>query len=94
MPRRKEPIFKTPARDIFAELEIYAKDKQFYPVQNALFCHMQRKEYDITIGEFNYYFKRLVDEGYIEIDDDTRAIRATKLIITERDNVDVDAVFP
>lgn len=93
MPRRKTPIMKTPARDVFAELELYAKDKQFYPVQNALFGHMQRKDYDITIGEFNYYFDRLVEEGYIDVDDDTRAIRATKLIIVDRDNADVDVEF-
>lgn len=75
------------ARDILSELELYAKDRQFYPVQNALFGHMRRKQYDVTIGEFNYWFDRLVRENYIDIDPDTRSVRCIRLMIIERDSI-------
>ncbi len=98
MPRRKEPLMNTPARDIMAELEHYAKDRQFYPVQNALYGHMIRRRDEnggrvypgLTVGVFNYYFKRLVDEGFVQIDPDTRAVRAVKLMIVERDDYTAD----
>ena len=87
MPKQKRPVLESSvARDILNELEHYAKDKQFYPAQNALFGHMRRKRYELTISEFNYWFSRLAWDGYIEIDPDTRAIRAVKLIIVERDD--------
>ena len=96
MARRKQTLLDSQtARDILAELETYAKDKQFYPVQNALYGHMHRKLDDskcrlyneLTIGKFDYWFDRLVFEGYIDIDDDTRAIRAVRLMIVDRDDL-------
>lgn len=91
MPRRKSPVEESQiAQDILNELELYGKDKQFQPVQNALYGHMKRETkdrpaYDYTIGEFNYWFDRLVRAGCIEVDDDTRAVRARNIIMIGRD---------
>lgn len=101
MPRRKGPALDNPvARSIFNELDLYAKDRQFYPVQNALFNHMVgftkmpdghlERRYNLSVGEFNYWFSRLVEEGYIEIDLATRAIRAMHLAIVEKEDANID----
>lgn len=86
------------ARAILDELNLYAKDKQFYPVKFALFRYMRDGETDkshkytpgrypeLTQGSFNYWFDRLVAEGYIEIDWTTRAIRCVHLMIVERED--------
>lgn len=105
MPKRRTPVMDTQlARDIYNELELYAKDKGYYPLQNALFAYMTRpvldpktrmpvrnidtneikRHYNITVGEFNWWFDRLVQEGYIAVDRDTRSIKCTELIIVER----------
>ena len=104
MPPRSQPVMETQlARDIYNELELYAKDKGYYPLQNALFAYMTRpildkddkpqfdpdtnemlRHYKITIGEFNWWFERLVKEGYIAVDKDTRSIKCTELVIVER----------
>ena len=91
MPRRKAAIEDNPiAQDILNELALYGTDKQFQPVQNALYGHMKRETkdrpaYDYTIGEFNYWFDRLVRAGLIEVDDDTRAVRASSILMISRD---------
>lgn len=93
MPRRKQPVLESKtARDILAELENYGVDRKFQPVQNALFNYMTRwdKEqncpvYDITIGEFNHWFDRLVNAGHIEVDDITRSVRAVQIDMVRRD---------
>lgn len=96
MPRRKGQVMDNPiARSIFSELELYAKDKQFYPLQNALYGHMTRfvkgsdgqlkRCYDLSLATFNWWFGRLVEDGYIKIDRETRSIRAVHLQIVERD---------
>jgi hypothetical protein len=101
MSRRKEQVMNNQiARDIFNELDLYAKDKQFYPPQNALFKYMTESQFnrmtrrknparysDLSQGKFNYWFSRLVEEKYIEIDPITRAIRCIHLAIVERDDV-------
>lgn len=98
MPRRKGPVMDNPiARSIFNELELYAKDRQFYPLQGALYAYMTRfvKDetdgelkscYDLRVGTFNYWFDRLVEDGYIEVDRTTRSIRAVHLMIVERED--------
>lgn len=99
MPKRKEPVMDSSiARDIFNELDLYAKDKQFYPIEHALYRHMKRyirndagvlePLYKFSKGEFRYWFGRLVDERYIEIDEDTRAIRCSHLMIVEKEQAD------
>ena len=101
MPRRKGPALDNPiARSIFNELDLYARDRQFYPVQNALYNHMTgfvkrpdgklERRYVLSVGEFNYWFSRLVEEGHIEIDNATRAIRAMHLAIVQREDVNID----
>jgi hypothetical protein len=91
MPKRPTLIDESKiARDILNELELYGTDKQFQPVQNALYGHMKRgtkdrEPYDYTIGEFNYWFDRLVRAGLIEVDPDTRAVRASKIVMVPRD---------
>lgn len=97
MPKRKAPALENSiAQSIFDELDLYARDKQFYPVQGALYGHMTRfvknadgnleRAYALSIGEFNYWFSRLVEEGHIVIDRETRAIRAVHLMIVEKEN--------
>lgn len=99
MPRRKEPVLNVQtARDIFNELDLYAQDKQFYPVQGALFSYMTKPQRnpmtkiveparypDLKLGVFNHWFNRLVEEGYIQVDRVTRAIRCVHLAIVEKD---------
>lgn len=99
MPKRKAPVLDNSiAKLIFDELDLYAKDKQFYPVQNALYSYMTKQQFnrathkqepsrypDLARGTFDYWFERLVEEGYIEIDGATRAIRCVHLAIVERD---------
>jgi hypothetical protein len=90
------------ARAILDELDLYAKDKQFYPVKFALLRYMQEGETkkegrrivhipgkypELTFGSYNYWFNRLVDEGYIEMDWTTKAIRCLHLIIVEREDI-------
>lgn len=101
MPKRKEPVMTNAiARDIFNELDLYAKDKQFYPVQHALYAYMTRfvkdetghlkRCYDLSISTFNWWFNRLVEEGYIKIDPITRSIRAVHLMIVEREDSNIE----
>ncbi len=86
------------SRVILNELEEYAKMRQFYPVPNALYSYMTKPRWnkaakkldppfypDLKETLFRYWFRRLVGAGYIEIDDDTRAIRCIHLQIIERD---------
>lgn len=90
------------SRKIFNELELYAKDKQFYPVQNALFNYMTKPQWNpktrkkdpprypkLTLWTFDYWFDRMVDEGYIEIDLASRAIRCTHLEIVEKEDSNI-----
>jgi hypothetical protein len=97
MPKRKEPVMNNAiARDIFNELDLYAKDKQFYPVEHALYAYMtrfvkgedgtRRRCYNLSISTFRWWFLRLVEEGYIKVDPETRAIRAVHLMIVERED--------
>lgn len=91
MPKRRTAIAESRiAQDILSELELYGTDKQFQPVQNALFGHMKRATqdrdpYNYTIGEFNYWFDRLVRAGLIEVDPNTRAVRASNILMVSRD---------
>jgi hypothetical protein len=86
------------SRMILEELTLYAKDKQVYPIQNQLFHLMTDPQYNKKTNEpipprypeivgkgntFDYWFGRLVEEGYIEIDWPTRSIRCTKLAIVD-----------
>jgi hypothetical protein len=103
MPKRKDPVLNnSTALLIFNELDLYAKDKQFYPVQNALYSYMTKPQFnkatrqmdpprypDITRGTFDYWFERLVEEEYIKVDSATRAIRCVHLVIVERENAPV-----
>ena len=104
MPKRKTPaINNAVARDIFNELSLYGQDKQFLPVQNALFSFMTKPHWnplnhqleaprypELRQGVFDYWFDRLVEEGYIEIDRVTRAIRCTDLAIIKKEDVSID----
>lgn len=99
MPKRKGPALTHKiARAILDELSQYATDSQFYPVQNALYGYMARDHYnpktrkmekarypDLKRWIFDYQFERLVEEGYIEIDRPTRAIRCVHLQIVEKE---------
>lgn len=99
MPRRKGPCLdnKT-ARDILHELSLYATDKQFYPVKYALYTYMAKPYYDLKthrhepprypdlgLWTFDWWFDRLVEEGYIEVDPVTKAIRCLHLEIIEKE---------
>lgn len=104
MPKRKEPVLNNAiARDIFNELDLYAKDKQFYPVEHALYGHMIRfvlrdgkmqRMYSLSKGEFRYWFARLVEEGYIQIDPASRAIRCVHLQIVEKEEIPTGTSLP
>lgn len=103
MPKRKGPVLDNPtARDILNELSLYAKDRQFYPVQNALWRYMAQTQYNpkthkkeearypkLGVWTFDYWFDRLIEEGYIEVDNITRAIRCVHLEIVEREGSDI-----
>lgn len=109
MPKRKQTLQaiweKEPdhiSRQIFRELDLYAKDKQFYPVQNALWRYMTEPQYnprtrktevarypEIGQWKFDYWFGRLVEERFIEIDPTTRAIRCVHLEIVEKEGSDL-----
>lgn len=101
MAPRKQPILENKtARIILAELDLYAKDRQFYPLEGALFTYLTKGEYDHRKrkyieprypemanhwGSFHYWFVRLSNEGFIEIDNNTRAVRCVHLQIVEKD---------
>lgn len=101
MPKRKTPVLNNAlARSILTELIEYARMKQFYPVQNALWRYMATPQFNpITkkqeparypgLGQwtYGYWFERLVLEGYIEIDQATRAIRCVHLEIVEKSDL-------
>jgi hypothetical protein len=85
------------SRNILAELTLYAKDKQFYPLQRTLFRMMAYPSFnpvtlkpeeprypDLQLNLYDYWFARLVEEGYIEIDQPTRAIRCARLEIVDK----------
>jgi len=42
--------------------------------------------YSFTLDSFNHWFERLMDDGYVAIDERTRGIKCTGLIITQRDD--------
>jgi hypothetical protein len=110
MPKRRESLSQLWSHNdshishlIFNELDLYAKDRQFYPVQNALFSYMTNEQWNagthkldppryphLSQGIFDYWFGRLVEEGYIEIDQTTRAIRCLHLEIIEKP----DSIIP
>lgn len=82
MPRRKSPIKETPAWDILKELIIYVDREQRTPNEHALYAFiMIPKGYEMTLGEFRYYFHRLQQEGYIEVDENTRAVKLSLRLI-------------
>src|SRR5260221_11195600 len=83
------------SQNIFDELEGYAKDKGFYPVQNALYKYMAEAQWNeatrklddprypaLTIGTFNHWYDRLIAEGYIILDK-TRSVKMAHLVIVE-----------
>lgn len=87
------------SRLILNELILYAKDRQFYPVRRALWRYMAYPAFnpatrkldpprypDVELNLYDYWFSRLVSEGYIEIDQNTSAIRCVNLEITEKDD--------
>lgn len=90
------------SRAIYNELYQYAIDKQFYPVENALYRYMTEPQLNeathceeparypyLGHGSFHYWFMRLCDEKYIAIDLSTsRAVRCESLEIVERENTD------
>lgn len=91
------------ARDILNELKLYAKDNQYYLVQYALFTYMTKPRRsprtnkiipplypNLKRGQFDYQFKRLVEDGFIAIDPVSRAIRCTDLEIVEAEAREVD----
>lgn len=87
------------ARDIFNELDQYAQRKGFYPAPHALFTYMttetrersdsgewiinEPRYTDLTRGQFEHWFGRLVHERLIEVDDQSGAIRCAHLGIIE-----------
>lgn len=84
------------SKNIFDEMELYAKDNGFYPVQNALYKYMAADQWndvtlqfddarypDLTIGVFNHWYDRLVDESYIIVDK-TRSVKMAHLVIVEK----------
>jgi len=102
MSRPKLPLESLPddhlVRQIYREFKEYAQSTGFYPTQNALYSLMVRPQwnaatrvwdparYTVPRGQFEYWFRRLVEEGYIAIDQGrTRAVNATALSIVERD---------
>lgn len=100
MPKRKtDALNNSIAKSIFNELDLYAKDRQFYPIEGALYSYMIRPEknesgkfkprYDFNQDTFRYWFGRLVEDGYITIDKDTRSIRCNHLMIVEKDDGDL-----
>jgi hypothetical protein len=76
MPRRAKPLEDTPAFDILSELHAIADTRQIIPNEHALFVHMRttRGYTHLNIDQFRYYFSRLVKEGHLRIDQQTRAI--------------------
>lgn len=86
------------SEEIYQEFEQYAKDTGFYLSQNALFRWMtegrwiapkvyQKPRYPkLTLGSFNYWFDRLVDEEYIAVDSQGRSVSSSRLSITEKDD--------
>lgn len=107
MPKRKDRLEAIWARDsshisrlIFNELDLYAKDKQFYPVRFALFNYMTRPQFnpmtrkndpvrypDLRRGTFDYWFERLISEGFVTVDFTSSAVRCEHLAIVERDGL-------
>lgn len=88
------------SKNIFNELELYATDQGFYPVQNALFKYMAEEQWndatkrleparypDLTIGAFNHWYDRLIAEGYIILDK-TRSVRMAHLVIVEKSDLE------
>lgn len=46
--------------------------------------------YQFTLDSFNHWFDRLKSDGYVAIDERTRGIKCTGLIITQRDDRSVE----
>lgn len=102
----KEPIDKIwqdepdhVSRQIWNELDHYARDKGFYPIQNKLYRYMTDPQWNKAtkkmdpprypeLGQwvFDYWYDRLIEEGYIEVDQITRSIRCSHLVIVEKEN--------
>lgn len=104
MPPRKQPVLQnSTARIILTELDLYAKDRQFYPLEGSLFTFLTKGEVNpktrkwepgrypnLTWGMFHYWFERLVSEHYIDVDFTTRAVRCLHLAIVERGESPLD----
>lgn len=87
---------------IFNEMDVYAQDKGFYPVQFALYKYMAEPQWNkatlkmdparykgLTQGKFDHWYDRLVEENYIIVDPTTRSVRLMHLVIVEREGIDI-----
>lgn len=86
------------SRIILREYELFGLDRGYQPTQHGLFTFLtegqwnlatRKKEaarYKITQGSFDYWFTRLVEENYIQIDALTRSTKSVWLQIIERED--------
>ncbi len=71
------------AMTIYNTLVQFVIDRQTIPARNSLFTGvLMAQGVKITIGSFNHWFDRLIEEGWIEIDDITGSLRIPELTIT------------
>lgn len=89
MPLRKRDIKDTEAWAIYQELKAYALTGQVIPNEHAFYAYVftGQKGYEMSLGKFRYHFGELIRTGLIEIDDQTRAVRLTEMVILDREDV-------
>ena len=78
MARRRTPIEDTPGWTIYQELIEYVDSHQVIPNVNAFFEHLVRqgKYAETDKHMYRYYMeRRLVEDGLISVDYNTRSIR-------------------
>ena len=75
MSRRLKPLEDTPAWDIYRELLRFVHERHVFPTEHGFFV-MRAQPLGIvkTIGEYRYYIKRLMSEGFIKSDAETKSL--------------------
>lgn len=85
------------SRVILREFEQYAIDNGYQPSPHGLFrmltegyWHLKLRKfieprYDFTQGSFDHWYDRLVEEGYMSVDEHTHALKSNWLVIEEKD---------
>lgn len=86
--KRGIPFEKTRRAEIYYLMKDYAELHRSLPNTNAVYEYLVAGKLDISRSTFYVHFKKLIAEGWIEVDPNTKAVSIgpSELYILERGN--------